>query len=221
MSELSDTLEALTKDLPHGVRKVIDKAIDGGWELNPPGITMVMRLNHPTDLFADPVYVAWTVGRTPTGKPSYKFSSAGTKGLKPLSGPDLLEYLEEPTVAHSTVAELEDEYAERHKPKWDDSKSPESNAAAILGAEVLSVDFGGKVAQNRSKGRTDPTEGSPTSSPLRLSLTSPQSSTTTVPTSLTTDLAAGDPAGAPSMTTARPLRVSIPQASVSAATDAG
>lgn len=141
MSDLSDLAEAVAKDLPHGVRKIIDTALENGWQLNPPGMTLALRLNHPTDELADPVYVVWSVGRTPTGKISLKFSSAGTRGLVPLKGPDLIEYLQDPTVAYVTAEEAEAEYESRRKlPPWDEDAPAEVNVMRQLNAEVVSVE---------------------------------------------------------------------------------
>lgn len=109
MSDLSDLASDVAKDLPAQVRKVIDAAIENGWTLNKPGMTLALRLNHPTDELAQPVYITWVVSRTPTGRLSFKHDSCGTKGLHPLSGADLIEYLKDPTVVYP----VEDE------PPWD------------------------------------------------------------------------------------------------------
>lgn len=61
-------------------------------------MTIALRLDHPTLADAYPVYISWVLGRTPKGALSWKFGSCGTRSLMPLSGADLLVYLEDPTV---------------------------------------------------------------------------------------------------------------------------
>lgn len=140
VSDLADLAADVAKDLPAAVRKVIDTAIANGWELHKPGMSMVLRLNHPTDDLADPVYVSWVVGRTPTGRLSFRFDGCSTRGLVPLSGPDLLEYLADPTVVYPVTEELEAEAAAKEKPpKWDSFAPPEVNLMAQLGGSVISI----------------------------------------------------------------------------------
>lgn len=146
MSDLSDLAADVSKDLPAQVRKVIDTAIAQGWELNKPGMTLCLRLNHLTDELAQPVYISWVVGRTPTGKQSFKFMSCGTKGLVPLSGADLLVYLEDPTVIYTTPADVAESDAKALKeaqdslPPWDTSKPVQANLEGFLGARTLRVE---------------------------------------------------------------------------------
>lgn len=96
--DLEGILDQLSAEMPAPVRKVLKKAIEKNWELNKPGMTIALRLNHPTLDNAWPVYATWTLGRTPTGKLSWRFNSAGTQSLVPLNGPELLEYLEDPEI---------------------------------------------------------------------------------------------------------------------------
>jgi hypothetical protein len=144
LSDLSDLAEDVAKDMPHSVRKVIDTATANGWQLNRPGVTIALRLNHPTDTLADPVYVTWVVGRTKSGKLSFRFGSCSTRGLVPLKGSDLLEYLADPTVAYMTPDEAEEldrnrRLRELDKVKWDKSEDPVTNAAKMLGASVIAI----------------------------------------------------------------------------------
>jgi hypothetical protein len=110
VTDLADLAFDVAGDLPAQVRKVIDTAVTNGWELNKPGMTLALRLNHPTDELAQPVYILWAVGKTPTGRMSFKFVSCGTAGLVPLTGPDLLEYLADPTVIYKTDEDIEQEW---------------------------------------------------------------------------------------------------------------
>ena len=149
MSDLSDLAEEVAKDLPFQVRKTIDTAIEAGWQLNGPGMTLALRLNHPTDDLAQPVYITWVVGRTPKGNLSFRFDSCGTRGLVPLSGADLLEYLDDPTVIYPTDAEIEESSADRDakaaekedekRGTWDSKKDQITNLNVQLGARVVSI----------------------------------------------------------------------------------
>ena len=142
MSDLSDLAADMSKDLPPSVRKVIDTAVDNGWELNPPGMTLCLRLNKTDDDLAQPVYITWVVGRTPKGKLSFRFMSCGTAGLIPLSGADLLEYLADVTTAYlddEDIAEIEDRHDDRLRPKWNDQAPVEVNVANRLGGKVTGV----------------------------------------------------------------------------------
>jgi hypothetical protein len=136
MSDLSDLAADLTKDLPLSARKVIDKALENGWCLNAPGMTVALRLNHPTDDLALPVYITWVVGRTPKGAMSFRFDSCGTRGQVPLKPADLLEYLEDPTVAY-TLAEEALKAAQDKSPPWDENKTPAENLREQTGARVI------------------------------------------------------------------------------------
>lgn len=146
MSDLADLAADVTKDLPIGVRKVIDTALANGWELNKPGMTVALRLNHPTDELAQPVYITWYVGRTPKGALSLKFSSCGTQGLIPLTGADLLEYLADPTVIYPTdeeaakaEADYDDREWEKRTPKWDTNASAIQNVVGQMHGQVIAV----------------------------------------------------------------------------------
>lgn len=146
MTNLSDLAAEVSKDLPANIRKTIDIAIDNGWELNPPGMTLCLRLNHPTDELAQPVYVSWVVGLTPKGSTSFRFMSCSTRGLVPLSGADLLEYLQDPTTVYLTaddVAESDSkalEAAQEKMPPWDAKKPVQANLEGFLGARTLRVE---------------------------------------------------------------------------------
>lgn len=143
MSDLADLAFDVAGDLPAQARKVIDTAVANGWELNPPGMTLCLRLNHPSDDLAQPVYVCWAVGRTPSGRLSFKFHGASTKGLVPLSGADLLEYLADPTVAYMTdedIAEADAKRTEKDRKPWDQSESLVVNLRRQLGAEVIGIE---------------------------------------------------------------------------------
>jgi hypothetical protein len=140
VSDLADLAFEVAGDLPANVRKVIDTATREGWDLNPPGMTLALRLNHPTDDLAQPVYIVWAVGRTAKGRMSFRFDSAGTRGLVPLNGVELLEYLSDPTIAITMDEEAQGDLESREKPPaWDDSKPPERNVADVLGGTIVSI----------------------------------------------------------------------------------
>jgi hypothetical protein len=122
------------------VRKVIGTAIENGWELNKPGMTLALRLNHPTDDLAQPVYITWAVSRTASGRLSFRFVSCGTQGLVPLSGADLLEYLADPTVIYKTDEDIAEADAQRKQPPWDMGASPEKNLMTQLGATIITIE---------------------------------------------------------------------------------
>ncbi len=141
MSDLSDLAEELTKDLPLGARKVIDKAVENGWELNAPGMTVVIRLNHPTDDLAAPLYVCWVAKRTPKGKIGFNFVSASTATMVPMRPADVLEYLEDPTVAYTLAEEAQAEAeAKMNNPPWDDKAELTVNLKRQLGAEIIAIE---------------------------------------------------------------------------------
>lgn len=150
MSDLSDLAAEVSKDLPAQIRKVIDQAVEYGWELNAPGMTLALRLNHPTDDLAQPVYITWVVGRTPKGKLSFKFMSCGTAGLSSLSGADLLEYLADPTTVYMSdedIREADEETRKREAAQadkkagdWDSKLGTAENLGRQLGAGVLRVE---------------------------------------------------------------------------------
>lgn len=143
MSELSDLLQDMTKDLPPAIRKVIDTAVENGWELNKPGLTVALRLNHPTDELAQPVYAMWVVSRTPKGALSYRFDSCGTKGQVPLKGPELLDYLKDPTTVYMTdedIAVRAREIELKTKP-WSDRKTEIENVKEQLGGQVVAIEI--------------------------------------------------------------------------------
>jgi hypothetical protein len=96
--DLESVLSELGAELPVNVRKTLKAAVENGWRLNKPGITIALRLDHPTLEDAYPVYIAWELGRTPTGKISWRFQSCGTKSLNSLSGAELLEYMADPSL---------------------------------------------------------------------------------------------------------------------------
>jgi hypothetical protein len=96
--DLEDIIDDLGAEMSVMVRKTIKAAIENGWLLNKPGMTVALRLDHPTMKDAYPVYIAWALAKTPTGKLSWRFSSCGTKSLVPLSGAELIEYLADPTL---------------------------------------------------------------------------------------------------------------------------
>lgn len=173
MSDLSDLAADVAKDLPAQVRKIIDTAIGNGWELNKPGMTIALRLNHPTDELADPVYVTWIVGRTPKGALSFRFGTCGTRGLVPLKGADLLEYLQDPTVAYMTPEDVEDadlkakEKALEDTPPWDTQRSPEANVQAQLGGVPAEVEWTRSRAPRRPSASASPRSIAP-ARPLRV-----------------------------------------------------
>lgn len=151
MSDLADLAFDVAGDLPAPVRKVIDTAVANGWELNAPGLTLALRLNHPTDELAAPVYITWAVGRTSKGAMSFRFMSCATAALQPLKAVDLLEYLADPTVAYSTPEELEDDLdAKAKQPPWDLNATPEVNVMRQLGGTPVSID-GERQATTRRK----------------------------------------------------------------------
>ena len=141
MSELEDLAADLTGDMPPGVRKTINTAIENGWQLNKPGMTVSLRLNHPTDELAQPVYITWVVSRTPKGKLSFKFFSCGTQGLVKLTGADLLEYLQDPTVIYNLPEDAPDDREQMgDSPAWNDKASEVQNLSASLGAKVIRIE---------------------------------------------------------------------------------
>ena len=138
MSDLEDLLSDVVGDFPIGVRKVVNAAVEHGWKLNAPGVTMALRLNHPTDEAAMPVYITWVVGRTPKGALSFKHFSCGTKGLHKLSASDLLEYLADPTVVYQLPDDAEADGEDfEESPPWSDKATPEENVSAQLGATFV------------------------------------------------------------------------------------
>lgn len=156
MSELSDLAEALTKDLPISARKVIDKALECGWELNKPGMTVALRLNHPSDELAQPVYITWVVGRTAAGKISFRFDSCGTKGMVPLKPADLLEYLEDPTVIYPTdedLQETEKRLEDGWRKKWDDNAPDAINVKNRLNGEIIGIEGDKKSKTPKTTGQ--------------------------------------------------------------------
>lgn len=168
MSDLADLTADMTKDFPSHIRRILDTALVNGWELNPPGMTLALRLNHPTDPLADPVYVVWTVGRTPVGRMSYRFSSAGTRGLVPLSGADLLVYLGDPTVAYPVTEELEAGLEARTKPpEWDRHAPPEVNLMRQLQGTLIAVEPNHSPPPVRRRQSVD-------ARPLRVKLPAPE-----------------------------------------------
>ena len=186
MSDLADLCEELTKDLSPAIRRVIDAAVENGWELNKPGMTLCLRLNHPSDELAMPVYVSWVVGRTAKGKLSFRFDSCCTSGLDSLSGADLLEYLADPTVV----------YPEPEESEWDESKSKAENVAKILGPSP---------ALRRQQGEDIPNPYPGIKSSEAATPPSPSTEPTSLADALRTSLA-----------DARPLRVQAPPLRVQA-----
>jgi hypothetical protein len=157
VSDLADLAEALTKDLPISARKVIDTALEHGWELSKPGMTVALRLNHPSDELAQPVYVTWVVGRTAKGAMSFRFNNCGTKGLVPLSPAELLEYLSDPTIIYMTdedMAEADRKRAERERKPWDNDADPVTNVINALGAKVMSIDVERPPRQSMASRKT-------------------------------------------------------------------
>jgi hypothetical protein len=189
VSDLADLAADLTKDLPLTARKVIDAALANGWELNPPGMTVALRLNHPTDSLAQPVYITWHVGRTPKGAMSFKFSSCGTQGLVRLTGADLLQYLEDPTVIYPTdeeAAEAEADYDatqwEKGTPKWDDKASPIQNVVNQMHGQVIAVESttAADLMREQKVRLLTPEVSSPPDTPMSTSATSPRDSASSV-----------------------------------------
>lgn len=137
---LAELLSDMRAELPANIRKVVNTALENDWELNKPGVTIALRLNHPKDELADPVYITWVVGRTASGKISYRFDSCGTRGLVPLSGADLLEYLADPTVAYVVAEEREKEMDDKARnPPWKVDDTPERNTIRQLGGTLLGI----------------------------------------------------------------------------------
>lgn len=97
----------IVKMLPAPVRKVLAVAGETGWELNGKGLSISLRLDHPTDDLGVPVYITWQLGTTPGGKVSCRFMSSGTATLQPLSVDDFMEYLRDPTIIYPEAKELE------------------------------------------------------------------------------------------------------------------
>lgn len=121
LPDLESILEDLGAELPPNVRKTLKSAVDHGWQLNKPGMTIALRLNHPVVADAYPVYISWTLGRTPKGALSWKFGSCGTRTLIPLSGADLLVYLEDPT---TVLPDFDPGACESHLCDDKDGKNP-------------------------------------------------------------------------------------------------
>jgi hypothetical protein len=95
---------SIKTELPPAIQRCLDAAGERGWELTGPGLTFTVQFEKPSDPMALPVYGAWTVGRTDSGKLSYRFQSSGTSGLHPLNSKDLIAYLEDPTVVYPDKA---------------------------------------------------------------------------------------------------------------------
>lgn len=92
--------EAMMPLLPANVRKVIQAAEENGWQLNGKGASFALRLDHPTDELARPFYITWQVGETAKGALSFRYMSAATDTLQPLSAGDVIDYLNDPTVIY-------------------------------------------------------------------------------------------------------------------------
>jgi hypothetical protein len=96
---LSDlAADELTGPLPPRVAKVLDTAAANGWVPNGKGITLCVRLDHPTDEDAVPFYVTWQLAISPEGKRSWRFWNAGAANFQPLNYSDVLTYLADPSV---------------------------------------------------------------------------------------------------------------------------
>lgn len=93
--------------LPSRVKKVLDIAEQEGWHLNAKGATFCMRFDKDDDELAVPFYVTWQLGRTEKGNLSWRFMSAGTATLQPMSPDDVIEYMKDPTVIYGKVLENE------------------------------------------------------------------------------------------------------------------
>lgn len=176
-SDLAQLAEDVAGDLPAQVRKVITTALASGWVLNKPGMTLALRLSKPDDELAQPVYISWVVGRTATGRMSFRFQSCGTKGLVPLSGADLLEYLADPTVIYLTEADIEElEAKARHKAMdkpWNDRLDLYDNLKNQLGATVIKIEVDRKPrTYNRPSQATGakPSTASVGATPLRVKI---------------------------------------------------
>lgn len=195
MSDLADLAAALTKDLPVAARKVIDTALEHGWELNAPGMTVALRLNHPTDELAAPVYICWAVKKTPTGKVGFSFNGCSTSAFTPLRPADLLEYLADPTIAY-TIAE-EGVAAAQDKldnPPWDNKRTPEENVIRMTGGTMI----GFEVDRPPRKGRRESYDE--IQARVAAKMAGNKEETSTSP---------GQPAGSPAGKAARPLRVAL------------
>lgn len=112
----------LWKVLSADARKVLTKAQALGWELHGKGATIVFRLDRDQDDLDLPCYVEWDLGLTPGGAASY---TAGRGGVphRSLTGKDVLEYLEDPSVVY---------------PLEDDCRPSEELVTDILGASPAS-----------------------------------------------------------------------------------
>ncbi len=91
---------SIKTELPPAVQRTIDAAAEHGWELGGPGLTFTVQFVKPSDPLALPVYASWAVGRSDSGKLSFRFQSSGTSGLQPLNSRDLIAYLQDPTVVY-------------------------------------------------------------------------------------------------------------------------
>jgi hypothetical protein len=130
VSELADLIADVSNNLSPAIRKILDAAVENGWELAKPGMTLCLRLDNPADELALPVYACWVVGRSPSGKMSFRFSSSATSGLNPLSGADLVEYLKDPTVVYPDPPE-------KTEVPWDETLSPAGNLVKVLDAKPV------------------------------------------------------------------------------------
>lgn len=98
--------EEVTGVLGANVRKVLAAAADNGWALHGSGATFCIRLDHPSDDLAVPVFVTWQLAPSEkTGKLSWRFMSAGTATLHQLNSKDVLTYLADPTVIYPEASE--------------------------------------------------------------------------------------------------------------------
>jgi hypothetical protein len=91
-----EVVEALDNPTPR-MLKVLVEAEEKGWTKG--RVTVCIRLDKPEDDNACPFYATWEMaGWTPKGRPSWRFVSAASANLQPLSEADILTYLNDPAV---------------------------------------------------------------------------------------------------------------------------
>lgn len=94
--ELMDT--PLWTVLPSEIRKVLESAAADGWQLHGKGASIAFRLDKEDDELALPLYLFWQIGKTPTGRVSFRAGSAGTPIMAPMSIADAIAYMADPTL---------------------------------------------------------------------------------------------------------------------------
>jgi hypothetical protein len=112
-TEALDLEGVLEGPFPPRVKAILDLAKTEGWELNSPGVTLVVRLTRSDGI---PFYARWDVTQGPKG-PSYRFQGARAANGQPLAAGDIPVYLKDPSVILPKPP-ADEELAEEHECKF-------------------------------------------------------------------------------------------------------